>query len=248
MTSCPKCGYTRQARDRFVLEGTCPACGIAYNKYKGGKQHARQADTEAPRDFKVRAQISFKEKLARQFLYVPDQVDALSFWARVVLAILFALWGASFIFGGIDWQAIGGSFLHNVNLPFHEFGHVLFMPLGRFMSILGGSLFQIILPLIFLVAFTIKRDNFASSIMLWWCGQNCIDVSPYIQDAPYRALPLISGMGEEAHDWGNLLTMTGSLDKAGTIAGISFTLGSLLIIGSMLWAGVLLWKMKLVKF
>ena len=248
MTTCPKCGYTRQPRDRSVLEGTCPACGIAYNKYKASKQSAEHAGGEVPAGFQVRAQTSFNEKLAQQFLYVPDHVDSLSFWARAVLAALFAMWGASFIFSGIDWQSIGGSFLHNVNLPFHEFGHVLFMPLGRFMSILGGSLFQILLPLIFLVAFTIKRDNFAASIMLWWCGQNFIDVSPYIQDAPYRALPLISGMGEEAHDWGNLLTMTGSLYKASSIASISFTLGSLLIIGAMVWAGVLLWKMKQVKF
>lgn len=248
MTTCPKCGYTRQPRDRFVLEGTCPACGIAYNKYKAVRQNTQQAGREVSGDFKVRAQETFNKKLAQQFLYVPDQVDELSFWARAVLAALFALWGASFIIGGIDWESIGGSFLHNVNLPFHEFGHVLFIPLGRFMAILGGSLFQILLPLIFLVAFTIKRDNFAASIMLWWCGQNFIDVSPYIQDAPYRSLPLISGMGEEAHDWGNLLTMTGSLDKADTLAGVSFTLGSLLIIGAMIWAGVLLWKMKQVKF
>ena len=37
-----------------------------------------------------------------------------------------------------------------------------------------------------------------------------IDVSPYIADAPYRVLPLVGGLGEESHDWGNLLTMTGA--------------------------------------
>ncbi len=239
MDRCPKCDYQRQPSDARVLAGTCPACGIAYNKYRARASFAKPPAVEAhPRGLML-------AQLREHFMQVPEPTDSLMFWGRLMLACIFALWGASFIVAGVDWEAIGGSFLHNVNLPFHEFGHLLFIPFGHFMSILGGSLFQILLPLIFLFAFSFKqKDNFAASIMLWWCGQNFIDVSPYIKDAPYRALPLIRGMGEDAHDWGNLLTMTDSLDSATAIANTSFAIGSLLIIAAIAWAGALLFKMK----
>ena len=41
-----------------------------------------------------------------------------------------------------------GSFWHLVNLPFHEAGHILFRPFGRLMTSLGGSITQLLMPLI----------------------------------------------------------------------------------------------------
>ena len=43
------------------------------------------------------------------------------------------------------------------NLVFHEAGHVIFSPLGRFMTVLGGSLFQILVPLLCMVAFLTRN-------------------------------------------------------------------------------------------
>ncbi|NIB42697.1 hypothetical protein HBA55_24030 [Pseudomaricurvus alkylphenolicus] len=248
ITTCPKCGYQRQSSDSHVVAGVCPSCGIAYKKWleRQALQQAQQ-DPEGDNDLSIESEPSptFSTRLREQFLYVPDKVDPLSFWGRAFLFGVFFIWGWSFILGGISWVSIGGSFLHNVILPFHEFGHVLFSPFGRFMSILGGSLFQVIMPLGLMLAFSIKqRDNFAASIMLWWSGQSFIDVSPYIADAPYRAIPLIRGLGESAHDWGNLLTMTNSLDSAWTYAQISFGIGTLLILCSYGWGAWLLYQQK----
>ena len=104
------------------------------------------------------------------------------------------------------------------------------------MTILGGSLFQILLPLGLMAVFMIKqRDNFAASIMLWWCGQNFIDVSPYIADSKYRALPLVGGGGEESHDWGNLLTMMNALESTHKISHGCFYIGCTLIIVALAW-------------
>src|SRR5690606_16098164 len=113
------------------------------------------------------------------------------------------------------------------------------------MMILGGSLFQVLMPLGLLIAFSWQqRDNFAAAIMLWWSGQSFIDVSPYIADAPYRSLPLIGGMGEESHDWGNLLTMMNAVDSAATIANMCFAFGSLLIITAIAWGSYILYLQK----
>lgn len=242
---CPKCQYVRTIHDHHVMEGVCPSCGIAYAKWKGdtaNKGHSRLNTEEA--DIGIE-EYSFAQKLWFTFTYIPEKVDAPTFWGRAVLLTIFVIWGLSFIWHGVDWEYIGGSFLHNINLPFHEFGHVLFSPFGRFMAILGGSLFQIMMPLIAMFSFSLQmRDNFAAAIMLWWTGQNFIDVAPYIADAEYRALPLILGMGEEAHDWGNLLTMLNRVESAQTYANISFAIGCLVILLSFYWAGWILYQQK----
>ncbi|WP_028863685.1 hypothetical protein [Psychromonas aquimarina] len=94
-------------------------------------------------------------------------------------------------------------------------------------------------------AFSIQqKDNFGASIMLWWCGQSFIDISPYIADAQSRSLPLISGLGKESHDWGNLLSMTGNLQHTQLLADISFVIGSLIICLSFIWGAYLLYLQK----
>lgn len=251
---CPKCRYQRQVIDQNIHADVCPNCGIVYSKFIARQIPAAATpeaaitsagDAETARELDYRIIPTFAQRLNGHFLYVPEKIATEVFYARVFLLAAFALWGSFFITAGVSWEKIGSSFLHAVNLPFHEFGHILFMPLGTFMMFLGGSLFQILLPLILLCVFVFKqRDTFAGSIMLWWCGQNFIDVSPYIADAEYRALPLVGGGGEESHDWGNLLTMMDALEHTHAIANASFTIGSIIIIAALVWGG---WILKLQK-
>ncbi|ABM04088.1 conserved hypothetical protein [Psychromonas ingrahamii 37] len=241
---CPNCHYQRNEYDKPVHKDVCPACGIVYSKWSAQNSSASRMDNR-DQEIEDKDTISVWESIKAQFLSVPYQVDRNTFYGRVLAFCVCFIWGWSFILGGIDWQSIGGSFLHNINLPFHEFGHLLFMPLGRFWSILGGSLFQILLPLLILLGFSLhQKDNFGASIMLWWCGQNFIDISPYIADAQVRALPLILNKGEQSHDWGNLLTMTGNLQHTQAIANISFSIGCLLIFVSYIWSAYLLIQQK----
>jgi len=233
-----------------VHEGICPNCGIAYHKWQPKEASATaispsESSEEGDGEFTQVAVTSLRIRFAAAFFYVPEKVDTTGFWGRVALWMAFTVWGISFFKSGISVTHINGSFLHAVNLPFHEFGHVLFSPFGRFMAILGGSLFQVSLPLIVLLVFALKyRDNFSAAIMLWWCGQNFIDISPYIQDAEYRSMPLIMGMGEEAHDWGNLLTTLGLVEHCYAYAKFSFSLGFLLMVVGIIWGGYILYKIK----
>ena len=240
ITQCPKCHYQRREIDTLAHPEICPACGIVYHKWLA-KQKASESQGDEAGAIETHPYCSRRAQLWQLVTAVPTHVDPAVLWARVMTLGLFSLWGGAFIFGGLDWEGIGRSFMHNINLPFHEFGHVLFSPFGRFMMILGGSLFQVLLPLGLTLVFVVKQhDNFAGSITLWWCGQSFIDLSPYIADAPYRSLPLIMGMGEEYHDWGNLLTMINAMDSAGAIARGSFLLGSLIMVLALLWGGYIL--------
>lgn len=239
MSECPKCAYLRTAKDAPIHRDICPGCGIAINKWLA------RADSAAAETSALSSGEPQRMGVRELFMQLPGRVDTASLYGRGLLSVALSLWALWFMAHGIDWAIIGGSFMHNINLPFHEFGHVLFSPLGRFMAILGGSLFQVLLPLILLVAFSFfHQDNYAASVTLWWCGQSLVDLAPYIADAPYRAMPLVGGGGEESHDWGNLLVMTGTLDCAQTFARVSFVLGIGIMFAALVWGARLLLKQR----
>ncbi len=241
---CPKCRYQRQSFDHNIHPDICPNCGIVYSKFIAKQTQENlpnQSEPESTSKGEVAGAAKLRQQLITAFLYVPERIDVGAFWTRVACLVAFAIWGGYFITAGVNWEKIGSSFMHNINLPFHEFGHILFMPFGEFMMILGGSLFQVLLPLALMCVFVFKqRDTFAGSITLWWSGQSFIDVSPYIADAEYRALPLVGGRGEESHDWGNLLTMMNALDSTQAVANCSFAIGTILIIAALVWGGFII--------
>lgn len=47
----------------------------------------------------------------------------------------------------------------------------------------GGTLFQLIVPLAFVVYFWRRGDRHAASVPLWWVGQNCWNIARYVADA-----------------------------------------------------------------
>jgi len=51
---------------------------------------------------------------------------------------------AAVYFGWCAFDPYQWHFIDGVNLLIHEAGHIIFMPFGEFISIAGGSLFQLI--------------------------------------------------------------------------------------------------------
>jgi hypothetical protein len=98
--------------------------------------------------------------------------------------------------------------IDDANLIIHEAGHPLFALFGETMGFLGGTILQLLLPLVFGFSFLRRADLFAALIMLWWFGQNLLGVGRYIADARAQALPLIGG----EHDWAFLLGRFGVLE------------------------------------
>src|SRR6476646_3227249 len=91
----------------------------------------------------------------------------------------------------------------------HETGHLVFVFGGEFLTLLGGTLFQLIVPIAFVVALWRRRDHHGATVPLWWVGQSCWNISVYVQDARAQELPLVGG-GE--HDWANILGQLGWLE------------------------------------
>lgn len=104
-------------------------------------------------------------------------------------------------------------FIDNFLLITHEAGHTFFGIFGnRFITILGGSLFQIILPLLILAYCWINRKEIGMQFSLCLVGYSWLDVAGYAADGGARQLPLIGGLGKEAHDWYNLLVRMNALE------------------------------------
>jgi hypothetical protein len=164
-----------------------------------------------------------------------EAVSGLVGWARALLLLGLAAWTWSFARTPMS-AAVMESFLHLPNLVFHEAGHVIFSPFGRFLSVLGGSLFQCLVPMILAGAFVRQGEGFSASVCAWWTGQNLLDLAPYIADARALQLVLLGGMTGaevEGHDWEYLLTELGwtHLDRA--IGLWTHRIGLLVMIASL---------------
>jgi len=235
-THCPKCQTER------VEEATeCARCGIIFAKYKPlmGKTRlspSRPAFTE-----------SEWFRTVKQWLIESDQTtESMTFYSRAAVFVAMVWWGWAFITTPLETNYTGESFLHLINLPFHEAGHVIFIPFGRFMTILGGTLGQVLMPLICLGTFLIKtRDPFGASVALWWTAESLMDIAPYINDARALDLMLIGGVtGKESdrHDWNNILTMLNLLEWDHRLAHLTYNIGILLMFGSFIWGATLLFR------
>lgn len=159
--------------------------------------------------------------------------------ARVALLLLLARWTWLFLFWPMRQDVVGSSFLHLVNLPFHEAGHLLFSPFGALMTAFGGSALQVLAPVACWVAFsTTSPDPWGRIVAAWWTGQNLLDLAPYINDA--RALRLVllgghTGAEVEGHDWEFVLGHLGWLHWDHRLAWTAHAIGALLMLGALAW-------------
>jgi hypothetical protein len=110
--------------------------------------------------------------------------------------------------------------LDTINLFIHEAGHFFLGLFGRWISILGGSLTQVLLPLLLLLV-TIRQNIGQSAWPAFWTGESLVNVSAYVRDAPHMQLKLIArGL---THDWNYLLS--GHLELAEPLADTLYVLG-----------------------
>lgn len=144
-----------------------------------------------------------------------------------LMAVLGAIWAANP--GG--WR-----FLDHVNLVMHEAGHVLFMPFGTTWHLLGGSLFQVIVPLVFAASF-LRRGLMSSALFpLFWAAESLWNASVYVGDASARLLPLITN-DIDTHDWWQLLSAAGRLEWDRPLSALVWAAGIAVWLGT-LWLGL----------
>lgn len=232
-TRCPKCDHHPLPLDQ-ALPAACPCCGVILAKV--GPVATRAAPLP-PLGHKPDSSED-ESGWTALFTHIPDRVDALQFGFRLALLAGLTVW--SWVLIGLDYRTgeMGESFLHRPILVFHEAGHVLFMPLGHWLMVLGGTLGQLIMPAVLAGALLLKnRDPFGAAVGLWFFGVSVLDVAPYMYDALHPQLMLLSGStGEEGgHDWIYLFSSLGLLAKSQLIGALTHKLGALLVLLALGW-------------
>ncbi len=213
----------------------CPKCQIVFEKFNAHQKAI--LDSQTVLIDQSRPILTEQKDITKSMLVVR--------WITLVALVLFSL---RLIGPPMASNAAGESFLHLINLPFHEAGHIFFRPFGAFITSLGGTLGQLLMPLICLLTLFLKtRDPYGSSIVLWWFGENFLDIAPYMNDARSGTLPLLGGnFGHDApygfHDWQYLLTESHLIQFDHTLAGATFGVGVLIMFLALSWNGILCWN------
>lgn len=123
-------------------------------------------------------------------------------------------------------------FIDNVNLAFHEAGHLIFTPLGRTWHFLGGTISQLFFPVAIAVYFWRQDKAFEAGIGVVWLAESLMNVARYMSDARDMLLPLVGG---GVHDWNYLFAKWGVLYRAEAIGTVFHVLGAVLLVGVILF-------------
>jgi hypothetical protein len=240
---CPKCNF-----EQLDNNAECVYCGIIFAKYFAQQMLLPENGAPIPmNDARKEIQDETGKFAQELFSHVAAPVNPLYFGGRLIVFLGIFFWGWKFILSPIETNCAGRSFMHLVNLPFHEAGHILFGFLGQFIMMLGGSLGQVLMPLTcFFVLLFKTRDAFGASVALWWIGESCMDLAPYINDARNLKLILLGGVtGNDVvdyHDWEFILRKLGWLRYDHVLAELTNAAGIVLILVSFVWGGYLLFK------
>ncbi len=217
---CEKCG-TYDPTYELTADSCCPCCGVVYANLPQPSTASPVPAASAPIPTDPPAAVDTVE---------PDwePVKPAEFWASVAaVGVLFAL----ILFDDDGFLLL----LDGANLAFHEAGHIFFGLLGMTLGLYGGTLGQLVFPIVAGIKFRQQRQAVAFALSGVWLFQNFLNIARYMADARAKALPLVGG-GE--HDWYHIFTRWGLLDSDTTIASMTQTVGWLGMLGCVLW----LWR------
>ena len=131
-----------------------------------------------------------------------------------------------------------------ITLAFHEMGHIVFIPFGRTMTIAGGSIMQLLVPIAAaLYLFKKQHDWFGFVVGLAWLSFSMFDLATYIGDAARMELPLVSlGGGGYHHDWNTLLSQWRIIDHCDGIALAVRLAAGAIGLGAIALGAYMIWR------
>lgn len=156
-------------------------------------------------------------------------------WAVPRIALLAALvWGdVRTLLDNETWNVFGG-----LTLAIHEGGHLLFGPFGQWLTIAGGSLTQILAPIVAGVMLRRQGDRYGVAVVGTWLAYSLTNLAAYVGDARAMALQLVGFSDDPLHDWNYLLDSVHLLPYDTRLAGLV----RLLAWGTLFASVLLAWR------
>ena len=150
-----------------------------------------------------------------------SRVAGIAWLCFYLLFILYALTSRS-----------GFLILDYVNLIIHEGGHFFFSWFGNTIMILGGTLGELLVPLLCALYFFFQRETTGFTFSIFWFFENFPYIGTYMADARTAALPLV---GSEESDWTILFTQWGLLAQDQKIGATMRLIGYLGMLATIAW-------------
>jgi len=131
--------------------------------------------------------------------------------------------------------------MDGVFVPIHEGGHLLFRFFGEFGMVAGGTILQLLVPILLASFFIFHRQAQGVAFCLFFMFEQFLPIATYMADARAQELPLLSiGGGEDViHDWDYMFGKQGLLEHDIQIAGFVRFIGWMGMIGIVIW---LVWR------
>ena len=153
-------------------------------------------------------------------------------WFALGSYVLFLLYAA--------FDRSGFLFLDYANLAIHEAGHPLFgifagpdeVGFGYVLTILGGTLLELIVPFACALTFFFRREVTGVAFCLFWFFENFLYIGHYMATARTMDIQLV-GSGD--HDWEILFAHWDLLVQDQRIGHTTQFLGWLGMVGAVLW-------------
>ena len=169
---------------------------------------------------------------------VPHREDAAAWcqgrhWQWRALLLVMLAWGALRTLREDDYTGLFAGITFGV----HELGHLVFAPFGLWMSVAGGSIAQLLLPVAAAALMLRHRDYFGAAVTGVWLSASLSNMAVYVADARARELTLV-GFGEDPlHDWAYLLSSVGLLQADTTVARLVRLAACVILVASTVVGG-----------
>jgi hypothetical protein len=157
----------------------------------------------------------------------PDQWTRVS---RIGGGIVLALYLLFLLYAWRDHS--GFLFLDYANLAIHEAGHPCFSLFGHTIMILGGTLGELIVPLLCVAFFLFHRQTYGLVFSLFWFFENFLYIGTYMADARTLSLPLVNS---DESDWTILFGQWGVLEYDQKIGHFTRQVGWLGMFAVVAW-------------
>jgi hypothetical protein len=218
---CEKCG-NYDPTPQLTADSCCPRCGVVYAKFP--QPSVSVGSTPAMLPTAAAAPSFVTDRPGSDWRPTSRSEMWLSIAAVCALFAVILFDDDGFIF-----------LLDHANLAFHEAGHLFFGVLGSTVGLYGGTLGQLVFPIVVIVSFRHRRHAVGVAMSGVWLFENLLNIARYMADARAQILPLVGG-GE--HDWNQIFSRWDLLGHDTDIAFVTRMLGWLGMIGCMLW----LWR------
>ena len=180
--------------------------------------------------------LTLRQRMQRAITNHPDPLVATLktvFWIVLLIALVDHL--------GDRRYSVTAHFAWVLTIGPHEAGHFICQPFGWLLTVLGGSIWQL-LAYGLAGIYAYWRRKIDAALLMWAIvGHSLINLSVYIGDASERKLPLIFGMNKKYHDWWNILGHYDALQYDDRLALIAIGLGTLIAVSASVAGIIVAW-------